>query len=405
MRRRIRRRSIRRRPLRRSRVSIGVRRIRRSRYGLRRLRRFRRGYRRRGSLARVRRASFSKRSTGFRGNSYFRKMVRLDTVAAKSFPFDDASATPRSRCLFWPLGTLTVARPGCDEVAYTATTGSITAPAEVATSGSLSTVNGDLTAFINVNLSDIIPATLSDFGTYGQYRIRRMRYTLIDRAALPVSTVNGVVTNNFSVNNAEVSLVNTSRIGEVVGFYGFDSLSGVPTILDVPSGQLSQLRNRRNVCRTKHFMSGRRQSLSLSVNCTEDYVKRYDDDFNAMSVYSFTPNVLNADPVYAFNNVSLASDSHGLGFRRRPFRWTRLYATYKSGGVLYTLLNDIKIAHGIEVIVRNNTYTPSNPPCFQAILTVTLEFRNYRTTYNTSGRNAQLMYPWTSTMYGPTLRS
>lgn len=216
-------------------------------------------------------------------------------------------------------------------------------------------------------------------------------------------------------------LVNTSKVGQFTLPCPVNDVTTALTAMDSPWNQVLNYPSARNISTVKRLLPGRQTILRMKVDCTEDYVKRGGDDTVAWS-YPLTSALTGVEATfnglspsaqwyiqYAANAASTSAQSlraAQIQAGRRRFRWTKqwlLWSSSTSGDVPYMLYirNDRKAAHGVQFMVKENTYWQSTVPYFNVHITAQVEFRGklLQQLDDKVSINSQILFPWSNATY------
>lgn len=366
----------------------------RFRFGRRRFG-FRRRYRRSARPGgRTRRASRSARSSGNGGSTYSKRTIRLDTDPAKYFPFPSDNSTGKY-CVVWrPALNLAADVLGVDP-----TTKAIVAPAAYTPSANTTLLPGTLAGYLAYSLEELLefmPTEQLNISTH--YRIRRIRVRISDSRGTSVLLPGTTVAGNFG-GCPEVALVNTSKSGQFASRLADNVIN--PQDRDDPWVILSNYKSVRNIAKFARFQNGKCRSLTMIVDPTEDYV--YTEAGLRVQSESAAPvGATNGyPPSYFYSNPgTLAIDEYRVAGRRR-FRWSRLYHKYLSGANLVAVLDDTKLAQGVQIMVKGGTYSAATLPYMKVETWITVEFKNTGRSFepitvNNATTTANVYFPWTS---------
>lgn len=149
------------------------------------------------------------------------------------------------------------------------------------------------------------------------------------------------------------------------------------------SGKLSpyeQVRNWpsvRNIAKFRSWRPGRANSLSMVCDATEDYFYM-ENNVRAQQLSNLAGsggNGYQPRQLWDAPGVTLAVDQNRY-VKRRRFRWSRMFTRYQVGNSLNILLSDIKLAHGVQILVREGTYSRQSVPYMNVDCRFSIEFRS-----------------------------
>lgn len=188
-------------------------------------------------------------------------------------------------------------------------------------------------------------------------------------------------------------VVNTSKTGQFVMPYNLDYTGG-RTHEDDPWYQVLNYPNVRNISYIKRQMSGKPKSIRIKVNATEDYVRAETQGAEPMGPadsFSVTNDDIfgGTDPQFNYTDRTTAAAGSSTAAKtlagrfsmgRRRFRWTKQWLLWEnSNGASPTMYlwirNDLKFAHGVQVMIKAGTYWRSTLPYFNTSINVNVEFR------------------------------
>lgn len=360
--------------VRRGRRSFGKRRFTRRSLrfrGFRRGRRYGRRSSRRRFGGRTRIASKSTRSSGNVGQRYARFNVRVNRESTRYFPFTD-SEIYGSRCVYWSHESSV---PKGQFVQLDTSTKAITVPGALAPSNTTALLQGTLCGYITVSLNDVLATLdLDRLLQYSHYRIKRITYRVRDTRAVPVARV-GIDFQGPGGTVPEVALVNTSMTGQ---FIRQEPMSN--TLVSAKQSPYEQVRNWpsvRNIAKFRSWRPGRANSLSMVCDATEDYFYM-ENNVRAQQLSNLAGsggNGYQPRQLWDAPGVTLAVDQNRY-VKRRRFRWSRMFTRYQVGNSLNILLSDIKLAHGVQILVREGTYSRQSVPYMNVDCRFSIEFRS-----------------------------
>lgn len=352
----------------------------------------------RSNKHRTRRASSSQKSSGNIGLQYRRISRRLDSDSTTRFPFEGSSTLGRLCYAYW-LGATGTARVGRITLAADTT---VATPTYLTGTPTNAPVPATIAAYYAFCLADV-PVFDGELGwdTFGWYRIRKIRLTLLDGRSL---NTNGASTSYGGpvADAAEVMLVNTSKTGQFVGPFSLNDVTSAAVPTDDPWLLAENYPNRRNILKRSYLGALTKKSLSMVVDPTEDYVTN-DSSNRITSLSTQTEDGLSGwYPQRAWPGNTDDGTKPAINVRRRRFRWTKLWVRSQVGNDIVSYLRDDKLAHGLQVMVRRSTYSTANLPYLRVHCTMSVEFRGHAMG-NTNAYVAVLttgprLFPFTNSM-------
>lgn len=180
-------------------------------------------------------------------------------------------------------------------------------------------------------------------------------------------------------------------------FAGTDNTS-VAEITDDPFVQVANYPSVRNMCKQRTWFSGRHNVMTMNVHPTEDHVY----DAGGLRIVQ-SSNILSDVGGYRPGDIMWGQTLSGLGaanvvVKRRKFRWTRTWGRYVSGASTILILNDLKLAHGVQVNIKSFTYNMATFPYMSLHVQASFEFRGRHGAVSGGPQvNAQAwMFPYTN---------
>jgi len=367
--------SYRRRSSRFKRFRRGVRRVggRKRRFGRRRVsRRVRRVGR---ATRRYAYPSKSTRSSGNIGQNYLRINRVVETASLTTFPFTSAHSVGRI-CVAWWQGATGIAPRGV-EVVVSSSSGTITVPATLQPAFSANPSDYTIAGYYSVSLGDVGEQLSDNYEQYAKYRIRSVTYSFTDTSAVPVHS-SGVSSEGASIRNAvEACLVNTGKTGQYVMPFALADTANPASSVDNPWYQAINSPSHANNTMRRFIFCGKTRRMSMRTVPMEEYVTNDNTTSVAEQSYLAAANGYNPQDIMTQSNQGTPY-AQGWVVKRRKFRWTNLWVrAYDSiGGAIVPVLRNNKRAHGVQIMIKNKTYTTENVPYFTVRCNMSVEFKD-----------------------------
>lgn len=369
-------------------------RFKRFRRGIRRIggKKRRGGFGRRGSIG-FRRRRFTgvkkrsvprgkTRSSGNIGNNYQRISRILETNSTQQFPFSSLPAFGRNS-IAWSTVPLAGGIPRGQHITVSSA-GVISTPAALAPAVGSVGLDYVLAGYYAVQLTDITPFLGDNFRQFSMYRIRSVTYTFTDTSATAIYGASGLAQGNSIRNAVECMLINTSKSGEFITPLAMADVATSLLSTDNPWYQAENYPSCREIVKKRFIQMGKHQKLQMKITPTEDYVKNtFERDVPTNSSTSDWSANGQSQPQFLWRGQIAAATDDGRAFvvKRRPFRWSQLWLRYYDGSNIVPIMNDVKKAHGVQIMVRNKTYTSENLPYFTVQINVSVEFKGRQQQY------------------------
>lgn len=172
-----------------------------------------------------------------------------------------------------------------------------------------------------------------------------------------------------------------------------------------PWNQVESWPSSRNIRDAKFVQMGKHKKFSMTTLPYEDYVVNQQTNNIMMQSYIAVDSPASTLPYRAALGLTDAGAFTGVQqsafvVKRRRFRWTNLWSRYYDGTNIVNVLRDTKRAHGVQMMVKQNTYTTENVPYFSVMVSASIEFKDRRpmassANFATTTAAGNFLYPFT----------